>query len=104
LWIGDLGQFHAIKGYQSALDKELKDPYFACRDNLPPQRCSHFILRGMPKGEDFFKYPDGIKFPEGARKNCGATWIWFRQSHEPLGPICSFRLCIGPKLKPTYVD
>ncbi|MBR6587891.1 MAG: SUMF1/EgtB/PvdO family nonheme iron enzyme [Kiritimatiellae bacterium] len=104
LWIGDLGQFHAIKGYQSALDQELKDPYFTCRDNLPPQRCSHFILRGMPNGEDFFKYPDGIKFPEGARKNCGATWIWFRRSHEPLGPICSFRLCIGPKLKPTYVD
>ena len=102
-WIGDLGQFHAIKRYQSALDQELKDPYFACRDNLPPQRCSYFILRGMPTAERFHKYPDETKFPKDTGW-FGTTWIWFRQSHEPLGPICSFRLCIGPKLKPTYVD
>ena len=102
LWIGDLGQFHAIKRYQSALDQELKDPYFICRGNQP-QKISYNILRGLPLVEGFDKYPDETKFPKGIRWN-GTTWIWFRQSHEPLGPICSFRLCIGPKLKPTYVD
>ena len=51
----------------------------------------------------FDKYPDETKFPKGFGWN-GTTWIWFRQACEPLGPICSFRLCIGPKLKPTYVD
>ena len=102
LWIGDLGQFHAIKRYQSALDQELKDPYFFCRGNQP-QKISYNILRGLPLVEGFDKYPDETKFPKGIRWN-GTTWIWFRQAHEPLGPICSFRLCIGPKLKPTYVD
>ena len=102
LWIGDLGQFHAIKRYQSALDQELKDPYFICRGNQP-QKISYNILRGLPLVEGFDKYPDETKFPKGFGWN-GTTWIWFRQSHEPLGPICSFRLCIGPKLKSTYVD
>ena len=102
LWIGDLGQFHAIKRYQSALDQELKDPYFACRGNQP-QKINYNILRGLPLVEGFDKYPDETKFPKGFGWN-GTTWIWFRQACEPLGPICSFRLCIGPKLKPTYVD
>ena len=96
---GNLGHFHGIKRYQAALDNELKDPCFAGRDNKPG--CDLYsVFRSGPITEKFVSYPDGTKFPNGCCMT--GTWIWFRR--DAKGPISGFRLCLGPKLKLTYID
>lgn len=89
------GIWGQIMAYQTALDKQLKDPCFSCRKN------AYYLFRGTPSGSTYRSYPDGTLFPNGFNAKI-APAIFLRR--DVKGPISAFRLCIGPKLKPTYVD
>ena len=89
------GIWGQIMAYQTALDKQLKDPCFICRKN------AYYLFRGTPHCSTYKSYPDGTLFPNGFDAKI-APAIFLRR--DVNGPICSFRLCIGPKLKPTYID
>ena len=89
------GIWGQIMAYQTALDKQLKDPCFICRKN------AYYLFRGTPSCSAYKSYPDGTLFPNGHIARI-APAIFLRR--DVNGPICAFRLCIGPKLKPTYVD
>lgn len=89
------GIWGQIMAYQTALDKQLKDPCFICRKN------AYYLFRGTPSCSTYKSYPDGTLFPNGFNAKI-APAIFLRR--DVKGPISAFRLCIGPKLKPTYVD
>jgi len=89
------GIWGQIMAYQTALDKQLKDPCFICRKN------AYYLFRGTPSCSTYKSYPDGTLFPNGFNAKI-APAIFLRR--DVNGPICAFRLCIGPKLKLTYVD
>ena len=89
------GVWGQIMAYQTALDKQLKDPCFICRKN------AYYLFRGTPSCSTYKSYPDGTLFPNGSNAKIAPAILLRRDVN---GPICTFRLCIGPKLKPTYVD
>ena len=89
-----------INKYQNALDKQSKDPYFACRQKTKENH-PYCVFRGGSLFRGVDSYPDGTKFPANFWCHLGVP---MSLRCEAIGPLSAFRLCIGPKLKPTYVD